>query len=124
MHETMSDHLVLALEAFPTGHVAARAAFDGTVVWSVLAVDVFVRAAESALVSLITSFNANIAFWVGEGNYLSKYCVWNGAAVQPGQSHLNPELITTALCGIPGGGGRIGLWVVGSGAGGASIGVV
>ena len=44
MHKAMSYHLVLALEAFAAGHVAAWTPSNGTVVGTVLAVDVLVRA--------------------------------------------------------------------------------
>lgn len=47
VHQAMADHLVLALEALAA--FRTRAACDGAVVWSALAVDVLMRAVGGAL---------------------------------------------------------------------------
>ena len=47
VHQAVADHLVLAFESFAA--FGARAACDWAVVWSTLAVHVFVRASDHSL---------------------------------------------------------------------------
>ena len=82
VHQAMADHLVLALEA-AAAH-APRAVRHGTVVRPRLRVHVGVRAAT-------VSAGVGRARKGGRGGslaYFSRYCVWKGAAVHPGYSHL------------------------------------
>lgn len=83
VHEPVADHLVLALEAFAA--FGAGAACYGAVVWTVLAVDVLVRATK-AVVSEIVRDTPRVQGFVA---YFRRYCVWKLPAVQSGTSHLN-----------------------------------
>ena len=73
MHETVADHLILALEALPTFGTGAR--LDRAIMWATLRVNVGVRAEYPSVVAPI---EARV------NTYLRRYCVWNGGAVQPG----------------------------------------
>lgn len=75
MHQTMSHHLILTFEAFPAEPTGA--AINRTEMWPVLRVNIGMRADDCdvryrlfPLLSLVT--------------HLRRYCVWKGAAVQPG----------------------------------------
>jgi hypothetical protein len=79
VYQTMSHHLILAFEAFPTE--TTRAPIDRTEMRPVLRVDigmgtdgVDVRYGSFPPLSGIT--------------HLRRYCVWKGAAVQSGCVHL------------------------------------
>lgn len=81
--EPVADHLVLALEAFAA--FGARTACYGAVVWTVLAVDVLVRAGKAVVSDIVRDMPQGRGFVA----YFRRYCVWKLPAVQSGTSHLN-----------------------------------
>ena len=82
VHEAVADHLVFALEAFAAG--GARAALDWAVVRAGLGVDVCMGArGELVSIGALVRLERERFYFLGKTN-LRRYCVWKGAAVQPG----------------------------------------
>jgi hypothetical protein len=82
--EAMPNHLIFALKSFST--FTARTSFDGAIVWSVLRVNIRMRTRKNYLAK---EPHRTIAV---DRTYFRRYCVWNGGAMHPGASHLNPPV--------------------------------
>lgn len=74
MDEAVSDHLILPFESFPAG--STRTASYGTEMRTILRMNICMGA--------VHAISLGYGAGTRETAYFNRYCVWNGAAVQPG----------------------------------------